>query len=109
MKDHERGDIVKIDWLDRLAFRQIEQVHQRESAKSDELYLYVDLPRFDFPVVFSEQVRYTLLSKLTLTLTGELNSSASHAGPGAQQSTSSDHVWSTFRFAHDRFSLVEDV
>jgi phosphatidylinositol 3-kinase len=55
MKDHERGDIVKIDWLDLLAFRQIEQVHQRESANSDCLYLYVDLPRFDFPVVFSEQ------------------------------------------------------
>lgn len=55
MKDHERGDIVKIDWLDRLAFRQIEQVHQRESAESEHLYLYVDMPRFDFPVVFSEQ------------------------------------------------------
>jgi phosphatidylinositol 3-kinase len=27
MKDHERGDMVKIDWLDRLAFRQIEKVH----------------------------------------------------------------------------------
>lgn len=57
MKDHERGDIVKIDWLDRLAFRQIEQVHQQESLESQHLYLYVDLPRFDFPVVFSEQVR----------------------------------------------------
>lgn len=56
MKDHERGDIVKIDWLDRLAFRQIEKVHQRESEASDQLYLYVDLPRFDFPVVYSEQV-----------------------------------------------------
>jgi phosphatidylinositol 3-kinase len=60
MKDHERGDIVKIDWLDRLAFRQIEQVHQRESANSDRLYLYVDLPRFDFPVVFSEQASHSI-------------------------------------------------
>jgi len=25
--------------------------------KSDKLFLYVDLPRFDFPVVFAEQVR----------------------------------------------------
>ena len=56
MKDHERGDIVKLDWLDRLAFRQIEKVHQRDSEASDQLYLYVDLPRFDFPVVYSEQV-----------------------------------------------------
>lgn len=56
MKDHERGDIVKIDWLDRLAFRQVEKIHQRESDASDHLYLYIDLPRFDFPVVYSEQV-----------------------------------------------------
>jgi phosphatidylinositol 3-kinase len=56
MKDHERGDIVKIDWLDRLAFRQVEKIHQRESDASDQLYLYIDLPRFDFPVVYSEQV-----------------------------------------------------
>jgi len=29
---------------------------QREMEKSDKLFLYVDLPRFDFPVVFAEQV-----------------------------------------------------
>lgn len=61
MKDHERGDIVKIDWLDRLAFRQIEKVHQRESEASEQLYLYVDLPRFDFPVVYSEQASQVAL------------------------------------------------
>jgi len=66
MKDHERGDIPKVDWLDRLAFRQIEQVHQRESAISDRLYLYVDLPRFDFPVVFSEQVSHVLVENTVL-------------------------------------------
>lgn len=27
MKDFERGDIAKVDWLDRMAFRQIEAVH----------------------------------------------------------------------------------
>jgi hypothetical protein len=27
VKDYERGDIFKIDWLDRIAFRQIERVH----------------------------------------------------------------------------------
>ncbi|WRT67140.1 uncharacterized protein IL334_004106 [Kwoniella shivajii] len=55
VKEFDRGDIVKIDWLDRLAFRQIEKAHSVESSKSDKLYLYVDLPKFDFPVVFSEQ------------------------------------------------------
>ena len=27
VKEYERGDIGKIDWLDRMAFRQIEKVH----------------------------------------------------------------------------------
>lgn len=27
VKDYERGDLAKIDWLDRLAFRQLEQTH----------------------------------------------------------------------------------
>ena len=55
VKDYERGDVAKIDWLDRMAFRQIEKVHASEASKSDKLFLYVDLPKFDFPVVFSEQ------------------------------------------------------
>lgn len=32
---------------------------QEESAKSDKLYLYVDLPRFDLPVLYGEH-EYTL-------------------------------------------------
>ncbi|KAL7423928.1 Phosphatidylinositol (PI) 3-kinase [Cryptotrichosporon argae] len=55
VKDYERGDIEKVDWLDRLAFRQIESVHAAEAAKSDKLYLYVDLPRFDFPIIWAEK------------------------------------------------------
>lgn len=27
VKEYERGDITKIDWLDRMAFRQIERAH----------------------------------------------------------------------------------
>ena len=57
VKQHERGDITRMDWLDKLAFRQIEQVHAKEAQKSTNLFLYVDLPRFDWPVVFSEAVR----------------------------------------------------
>jgi len=32
-------------------------IRQAEEAKSENLYLYIDLPRFDFPVIFNEQVR----------------------------------------------------
>lgn len=29
---------------------------QEETEKSDNLFLYIDLPKFDFPVIFSEPV-----------------------------------------------------
>ncbi|GAA5828167.1 hypothetical protein JCM5353_007814 [Sporobolomyces roseus] len=54
VKKQERGDVERLDWLDKLAFRQIEKIHKAESEKSDNLFLYIDLPKFDFPVVFSE-------------------------------------------------------
>lgn len=56
VKKYERGDLTKSDWLDAIAFRKMEEVHAAEAAKSDTLYLYIDLPRFDFPVIFSELV-----------------------------------------------------
>jgi len=54
VKKYERGDLPKSDWLDNAAFRKMEEIHAAESEKSENLYLYVDLPRFDFPVIFSE-------------------------------------------------------
>ncbi|KAM0791817.1 hypothetical protein ACM66B_004077 [Microbotryomycetes sp. NB124-2] len=59
VKKHESGDVPRMDWLDKLAFRKIEQIHALEAAKSRHLFLYVDLPRFEFPVVFGE-VEYSL-------------------------------------------------
>ncbi|RIB03510.1 atypical PIKK PI3K protein kinase [Gigaspora rosea] len=56
VKRYERNDMAKLEWLDNLAFRQIEKIHKQESSKSKNLYLYIDLPKFDFPVVFSEPV-----------------------------------------------------
>ena len=72
VKKYERGDLRKSDWLDKLAFRKMEEIHavrrllfvvilskniaQEEAKKSKHLFLYIDLPRFDFPVVFSEPV-----------------------------------------------------
>ncbi|MBW0485342.1 hypothetical protein O181_025057 [Austropuccinia psidii MF-1] len=54
VKKHERGDLPCLEWLDQYSFRQIEKVHAEETAKSRDMYLYVDLPRFDFPIVFNE-------------------------------------------------------
>ncbi|KAF9020978.1 putative atypical/PIKK/PI3K protein kinase [Hymenopellis radicata] len=54
VKKYERGDLPKSDWLDKMTFRKMEEVHAAETQKSENLYLYIDLPRFDFPVIFNE-------------------------------------------------------
>lgn len=54
IKRHERGDLPRVDWLDKLAYRQVEKVYQAESQSSDRLFLYVDLPRFELPIVYCE-------------------------------------------------------
>ena len=37
VKRHERGDIARLDWLDKLAFRQIEKIHKAGSLLSTRL------------------------------------------------------------------------
>ncbi|KAI0048758.1 atypical/PIKK/PI3K protein kinase [Auriscalpium vulgare] len=54
VKKHERGDLPKSEWLDKMVFRKMSEIHAAEAEKSNNLYLYIDLPRFDFPVIFSE-------------------------------------------------------
>ncbi|KAL0579966.1 Phosphatidylinositol (PI) 3-kinase [Marasmius crinis-equi] len=54
VKKYERGDLPKSDWLDKMTFRKMEEIHAMEAQKSENLFLYIDLPRFDFPVIFCE-------------------------------------------------------
>ncbi|RUP49834.1 phosphatidylinositol 3-kinase [Jimgerdemannia flammicorona] len=54
MKRHERNEMPCIEWLDNLAFRQIEKINKKESTSTTSLFLYIDLPKFDFPLIFSE-------------------------------------------------------
>ncbi|KAF9977181.1 Phosphatidylinositol (PI) 3-kinase [Actinomortierella ambigua] len=56
MKKLDRGDIVRSEWLDNLAFRQIEKIHKKHAAQSNNMLLHIDLPKFDFPVIFDEHV-----------------------------------------------------
>lgn len=45
----------RLDWLDNLAFRQIEKIHNNSPAsKNGEHFLLIDFPRFDFPIVYSD-------------------------------------------------------
>ncbi|KAM7192381.1 phosphatidylinositol 3-kinase catalytic subunit type 3 [Rhypophila sp. PSN 637] len=66
-KKHELGEIPRVDWLDRMVFREIEKRNlasaksskKGESSQAEEpglsyFTLNVELPRFDFPVVFAD-------------------------------------------------------
>ncbi|KAF8985638.1 Phosphatidylinositol (PI) 3-kinase [Entomortierella lignicola] len=55
-KKQDRGDIPRNEWLDNLAYRQIEQIQKKHSAQSGKMLLTIDLPRFDFPVIFDEHI-----------------------------------------------------
>ncbi|KAF2456310.1 phosphatidylinositol 3-kinase-like protein [Lineolata rhizophorae] len=67
MKKHEMGEIPENKWLDQLVFRQIERLERStfkgpktrgdddDEAEEERFYLYVDFPRFDHPVVFTDQ------------------------------------------------------
>jgi len=44
VKKHRNGQINKIDWLDRLTFREIELINEREKRASEYLYLMIEFP-----------------------------------------------------------------
>lgn len=44
-KKHRNGQISKVDWLDRLTFREIEVINEKEKRASDYLYLMLEFPQ----------------------------------------------------------------
>ncbi|KAI8618326.1 kinase-like domain-containing protein [Chytriomyces sp. MP71] len=59
VRKFELGDIPRVDWMDRMTFREIEAVFNDQSAKLKDCHLYIELPKFDFPVIHHEK-EYTL-------------------------------------------------
>ncbi|KAH6788652.1 vacuolar protein sorting 34 [Perilla frutescens var. frutescens] len=53
---YERGQIQRVDWLDRIAFKAMERIKERESLKngSSHLYVIIDFCSFEHRVVFQE-------------------------------------------------------
>lgn len=43
-KKHRNGQINKVDWLDRLTFREIEHINEKEKRASEYLYLMLEFP-----------------------------------------------------------------
>ncbi|KAK7077877.1 Phosphatidylinositol 3-kinase catalytic subunit type 3 [Halocaridina rubra] len=46
-KKHRNGHIMKVDWLDRLTFREIELINEKEKRSSNSMYLMVEFPRVE--------------------------------------------------------------
>ncbi|CAO1623439.1 unnamed protein product [Sympodiomycopsis kandeliae] len=66
IKRHERMDIPHLQWLDKQTYRVIEAIHAKETAAiKNELWLYIDLPRFEWPIVWCEEHTRTQLDKHT--------------------------------------------
>lgn len=60
VKAHGAGDIPKVEWLDNLAFRQLEKV-ANAANRSTNSFLILEFPRFDFPVLYtSAEYSYTI-------------------------------------------------
>ena len=55
---YERGQIQRVDWLDRLAFPAMEKIKERENSKngSSHVYLVIDFCSFEHRVVFQVAV-----------------------------------------------------
>ncbi|KAF8623642.1 hypothetical protein AX17_007342 [Amanita inopinata Kibby_2008] len=105
VKKYERGDLPKSDWLDKMAFRKMEEIHAAETEKSENLFLYIDLPRFDFPVIFSEPE-----TLLPITTSSILPPPTSHTTGAATPSLFSieSTVWSVVDPDVVRENPVED-
>eukprot|EP01113_Clastostelium_recurvatum_P033439 TRINITY_DN4415_c0_g1_i2.p1 TRINITY_DN4415_c0_g1~~TRINITY_DN4415_c0_g1_i2.p1 ORF type:complete len:870 (+),score=126.35 TRINITY_DN4415_c0_g1_i2:136-2745(+) len=61
-KRHDRGLIDRVEWLDAPARAQMQSIASQERDKSPHtLFLVVDLPEFEYPVLFRE-IKYQLQS-----------------------------------------------
>lgn len=47
-KKHHNGQIVKVDWLDRLTFREIEMINEREKRNSSFMFLMIEFPQIQY-------------------------------------------------------------
>ena len=55
VKNYDSGAIKHLDWLDQLAFKKIDQVKGNTSDSNDRVFLMVEFPKFELPVLFFER------------------------------------------------------
>jgi hypothetical protein len=66
-KKHHNGHMMKCDWLDRLSFREIEMINEKQKRESNFMYLNIEFPQVvyeghEYTVLYYEQVIWFLLS-----------------------------------------------
>lgn len=59
-KKHRNGHMIKVDWLDRLTFREIEMINEKEKRSSNFMFLMIEFPRImahgiEYTVVYFEE------------------------------------------------------
>ncbi|TCD66701.1 Phosphatidylinositol (PI) 3-kinase [Steccherinum ochraceum] len=75
--------------LEKLVKKKMAEVHASETEKSQSLYLYIDLPRFDFPVIFSEPDASSIPSTST-----SVPAATQPPVPSASSAVATDtHIW----------------
>ncbi|XP_071511408.1 phosphatidylinositol 3-kinase catalytic subunit type 3-like [Diadema antillarum] len=57
-KKHRKGHMLKVDWLDRLTFREIEMINEKEKRDSNFMYLMVEFPRIHYNDIECAAVYY---------------------------------------------------
>lgn len=78
MRKYNRGEIKKLEWLDNLAFKKIDEItpllhhlkisknspqklsienNDSKELENDQMYLILELPISDFPLVYNEKVK----------------------------------------------------
>lgn len=60
-KKYRNGQIKNVDWMDRLTFREIEGINEKEKKSSDFMYLMIEFPETGMDVVYYEEECYDLL------------------------------------------------
>lgn len=88
-----------------MSFRKMEEIHAAETEKSENLFLYIDLPRFDFPVIFNEPT--SSVTSWTATPTPTVSQGTSNT-PVTTTFTAEGHLWSVLDPEIARENPVED-
>lgn len=105
MNKYERGQIQRIDWLDRLAFKAMDKVKERESNKIGNSYLYlvVDFCSFEHQVVFQVNIHEECYKGSCYLLKGlfVFGSTSAHCLGNLSMRPDSEPIESTIYHCHD--------